>query len=43
LPIGGVIQSKTVMSIENGSVPNPVSYTGDTDPSGQGWAWCQGA
>ena len=43
LPTGGVIQSKTVMSIENGGVPNPVSYTGDTDPSGQGWAWCQGA
>ena len=43
LPTGGVIQSKTVMSIENGSVPSPVSYAGDTDPSGQGWAWCQGA
>ena len=35
LPNSGVIQSKTVMSIENGSAPTPVNFTGDTDPSGQ--------
>lgn len=43
LPSSGVIQSKTVMSIENGTAPSPVSYTTDVDPSGQGWSWCQSA
>ena len=42
LPASGVIKSKTVMSIENGTTPNPVSYTADTDPSGENWAWCNG-
>ena len=32
LPTGGVIQSKTVMSIENGTAPNPVNYTGGHRP-----------
>ena len=40
LPNGGIIQSKTVMSIENGTAPSPVSYTADADPSGAGWNWC---
>lgn len=43
LPTGGVIKSKTVMSIENGTTPSPVNYLTDTDPSGENWAWCTGA
>ena len=43
LPNSGVIQSKTVMSIENGTAPTPVNFTSDTDPSGQNWSWCQSA
>lgn len=43
LPSSGVIQSKTVMSIENATTPSPVSYTTDTDPSGASWSWCQSA
>ncbi len=43
LPTGGVIQSKTVMSIENGTAPTPVNFLTDTDPSGQSWSWCQSA
>ena len=40
LPASGIIRSKTVMSIENGTTPSPVNYTADADPSGEGWAWC---
>jgi hypothetical protein len=40
LPANGFIRSKTVMSIENGTTPTPVSYTADADPSGGNWAWC---
>jgi hypothetical protein len=40
LPAGGIIKSKTVMSIENGTPPSPVSYTADADPSGESWTWC---
>ena len=43
LPANGIIRSKTVMSIENGTAPTPVNFTGDTDPSGQNWSWCQSA
>ena len=42
LPASGIIRSKTVMSIENGATPNPVSYTADADPSGESWTWCNG-
>ena len=42
LPASGIIRSKTVMSIENGTTPNPVSYTADADPSGESWTWCNG-
>ena len=40
LPASGVIRSKTVMSIENGTPPTPATYTADADPSGDNWNWC---
>jgi Flp pilus assembly protein TadG len=44
LPANGVIQSKTVMSIENvATTPSPISHTSETDPSGQSWSWCSTA
>ena len=42
LPASGVIKSKTVMSIENGTPPTPATYTADADPSGDSWSWCNG-
>ena len=41
MPDGGVIKSKTAMSIEQDSTP-PVGSppNTDTDPSGSNWSWC---
>ncbi|MFL6108291.1 MAG: TadE family protein [Marmoricola sp.] len=41
MPDGGVIMSKTAMSIEQDNAPpagNPPNA--DADPSGQSWSWC---
>jgi hypothetical protein len=41
MPNGGVIMSKTAMSIEQDSAPpagNPTNA--DADPSGDNWGWC---
>jgi hypothetical protein len=41
LPSGGVIRSKTTMSIESITpVPSPTSYTTDAPPTGGDWTWC---
>jgi len=41
MPNGGVIRSKTAMSIEQDSAPPAGSpANGDVDPSGANWAWC---
>lgn len=40
LPAGGLIQSKTSMSIENVTpMPTDLSYA-DTPPAGGNWTWC---
>ena len=40
LPVGGLIKSKTTMSIENISpMPTDFSYA-DTPPVGGDWSWC---
>jgi len=41
LPNGGVIRSKTAMSIEQDTAPPAGSPpNADADPSGANWAWC---
>jgi len=40
LPAGGIIKSKTTMSIESVTpAPSPASYTADASPTGD-WTWC---
>lgn len=42
LPAGGLIKSKTVMSIEvnsSASMPTDTSYE-DSPPTGESWSWC---
>lgn len=40
LPAGGIIKSKTTMSIESITPePSPNSYTTDSSPNGD-WSWC---
>lgn len=42
MPAGGVITSKTAMSIEqDGSPPSGSPANADPDPSGDNWAWCK--
>ena len=40
-PSGGLIKSRTMMSIEDATLtPATTSYTADVDPSGGNWSWC---
>jgi hypothetical protein len=40
MPNGGVVRSRTAMSIEQDAVAPGNPPNGDADPSGANWAWC---
>lgn len=40
LPAGGILMTKTYMSIEVGTLVGDPSYTTDAAPAGSDWSWC---
>ena len=39
-PAGGIMKTKTLMSIEEATTPPTVTQIADTAPAGSDWSWC---